>query len=466
MKITKRSKTIRASQFTIRKKITAADELENGEFDLEQSDQEFTSKDTSINSTKLPAIYKLVDFPEGSLVLDYGGGKFDNATEWLAEQNVKGLVYDPYNRTAEHNREVVREIRANGGADITLCSNVLNVIKEPEARLTVLKNIRKLTKPSGKIYITVYEGKGTGEGKQSKKDSYQLNRKTADYLDEVHLVFPDAERKGKLIFATPAGEVNASCNSAADIENPRWFNVKNSVESAEKTYDKSRFINKLKEELHHELVETLTNSKFGFPEDEIDQYSYIDIRDSIDGVMVEVRSELSYDSMSELAEALDPIIEKYDKDAYFDQEDPGIMNTFLKIKFKGDITSAEEIDYDERIDANKLYTYEFDFNVEVTDDGTDLNDSDAYFPEIYDEDYDFIVEDDTDYIIENLLSLVDYNIPEDPGTYRVSGIAKLRYLLDDIYVDYDDDSYDVSSASADFDYKGSWVENLQVQKLS
>lgn len=31
------------------------------------------------------------------------------------------------------------------------------------------------------------------------KSGYQLNKKTADYLEEIQQVFPDAERKGKLI---------------------------------------------------------------------------------------------------------------------------------------------------------------------------------------------------------------------------------------------------------------------------
>lgn len=174
------------------------------DFELGQVEQEYTSKDTSINSTKLPAIYRLVNLYPGELVLDYGGGKFDIAAEEMAKKDVTVLIYDPYNRSSSHNNEVIKTIRANGGSDVTLCSNVLNVIKEPEARLNVLKNIAKLTSPGGDIYITVYEGSGKGnEG--ATKSGYQLNKKTADYMDEVQSVFPDAIRKGKLIHATNSG---------------------------------------------------------------------------------------------------------------------------------------------------------------------------------------------------------------------------------------------------------------------
>lgn len=169
--------------------------------DISEIDQEFTSANTSINSTKLPAVFNLVQFEPGTVNIDYGGGKFDNVADYLVQKDVVNLVYDPYNRSSEHNKEVVRLVKEHGGADSATCSNVLNVIKEPEVRLNVLNNIKKLVKPNGKVYITVYEGSGTSEGAETKA-GYQLNRKTQDYLDEVMEVFPDAKRKGKLIVAT------------------------------------------------------------------------------------------------------------------------------------------------------------------------------------------------------------------------------------------------------------------------
>lgn len=213
-----------ASAYTsVEKDIYGADdeatEADDSEFDMPQVDQEYDSRDTSINSTKLPAIYKLVNFTPGDLVLDYGGGKFDNAVEEMAKNDVTVLVYDPYNRSQQHNREVIKQIRSNGGSDISLCSNVLNVIKEPEARLNVLQNIAKLTRPGGKVYITVYEGSGKGnEG--ATKSGYQLNRKTSGYLEEIQQVFPDATRKGKLIQATNSGITSSTYVKSDRLDPP------------------------------------------------------------------------------------------------------------------------------------------------------------------------------------------------------------------------------------------------------
>lgn len=177
------------------------DDLEEAVSDLSHPEQEFDSAATSINSSKLPAIYKMVNFNEGDVVIDFGGGRFDNAVEYIKDKGATLVVYDPYNRSAEHNEQVLATLEENGGADAAVNSNVLNVIKEPEARKAVLQNIKQLTKPGAPIYITVYEGRGDGvEGPT--KSGYQLNRKTEGYLDEVREVFPDAIRKGKLIVAT------------------------------------------------------------------------------------------------------------------------------------------------------------------------------------------------------------------------------------------------------------------------
>lgn len=180
--------------------IDSLKESTNEEIDIENPEQEFSSAATSINSTKLPAIYNMVNFRPGDVVVDFGGGKFDNAVNYLKDKGVTLLVYDPYNRSAEHNKEVLRILKEHGGADAAVNSNVLNVIKEPEAREAVLRNIKKITKRGAPIYITVYEGKGDGAEGPTKSE-YQLNRKTGDYMDEVGRVFSNVKRKGKLITA-------------------------------------------------------------------------------------------------------------------------------------------------------------------------------------------------------------------------------------------------------------------------
>ena len=179
--------------------------------ELEVAEQRFSSRGTLSNdkSGKVPLIFRLVKFPPESLVLDYGGGSMRSemvANEYLAQFDCEDVVYDLYNQTPEERQNALDRIRVNDGADVAICSNLLNVIAEESARMVALRNIQKLTKPGAPVYFTMYEGSdkeaGSGIGRQTGKDQYQNNRRTADYLEEIRRIFPDATRKGKLISAT------------------------------------------------------------------------------------------------------------------------------------------------------------------------------------------------------------------------------------------------------------------------
>lgn len=185
------------------KRIRSAEENSSkAEIAVEFVEQEFGSAATSINSTRLPAIFKLIDLKSGTVNADIGGGKFDNVAEYYASKDVTNLVYDPYNRSAEHNKQVVETLKEVGGADTTTCSNVLNVISEKPARLAVIKNCKNFLKSGGTAYFTVYEGNRSGEGKADpKRSSFQMNQPTEWYVDEISEVFSSVTRKGKLIIA-------------------------------------------------------------------------------------------------------------------------------------------------------------------------------------------------------------------------------------------------------------------------
>lgn len=168
--------------------------------ELVKAKQEISSAGTSINSSKLPMVFKKINFTKDTINLDFGGGRFDNVAEYLKGFGAVNLVYDPYNRTDTHNKAVLETIEKNNGADSITCSNVLNVVKEDEAREAIIKNCYKLLKSGCKAYFTVYEGNGTNVGAPSSK-GFQLNRKTADYVEEISKVFGSVTVKSKIIIA-------------------------------------------------------------------------------------------------------------------------------------------------------------------------------------------------------------------------------------------------------------------------
>jgi len=108
--------------------------------------QEFTSAKTS--RPQIAAIFKdkNFDIKPGEINIDIGGGKFDKGSDYLKKnKKAKNLVYDIFNRSKEHNNEILNTI-SKKPADTATVANVLNVIKEPEIRKSVIEEENKSKK--------------------------------------------------------------------------------------------------------------------------------------------------------------------------------------------------------------------------------------------------------------------------------------------------------------------------------
>mgnify|MGYP004693415947 CR=1 FL=1 len=173
------------------------------QFSLRERDdvvsQEITSAKTSIK--QVAGLFKDKNAKFGKTNIDVGGGRFSLVTDYLAERGTKNMVFDPYNRGVDENTATLRYLQNGGRTDTATCANVLNVIREPDARANVVLEVAKCIRDGGTAYFTVYEGDGSGEGRQT-SSGWQNNRKTADYVSEIGRYFDDVQRKGKLIIAT------------------------------------------------------------------------------------------------------------------------------------------------------------------------------------------------------------------------------------------------------------------------
>lgn len=165
--------------------------------------QRFKSDKTSINSTQIPAIFRKLPWSKARFPLvkefrnvDIGGGKYDTATEYLSRFGVRNMIFDPHNRDYRHNLKVVLDVGWEP-ADSATVSNVLNVIKERDKRIEVLKQAKRWAKVT---FIAVYQGDKSGIGKATTK-GWQENRRLADYLPEVQEVFSNVEIHNGVIIA-------------------------------------------------------------------------------------------------------------------------------------------------------------------------------------------------------------------------------------------------------------------------
>lgn len=173
--------------------------------------QEFDSAETSLNQT--PSTFKVVDamhgWKRGAVNADIGGGKefkIEGAsthkfTVALQSRGVINVVYDPFNRSFEHNEAAAKQIR-DGGADTVTVNNVLNVIKEPAIRERVIMQAANAIKPNGMAYFLIYQGNQSGEGKDTKKGRWQNNMKADEYMAEIHKHFRKVTKKSNLILAS------------------------------------------------------------------------------------------------------------------------------------------------------------------------------------------------------------------------------------------------------------------------
>lgn len=553
-------------------KITA--NIDENDFELNNPEQEFTSENTSINKNKLPAVYRLINIPEGSVGIDFGGGKWDTAVEFIRDLGATLCVYDPYNRTAQHNREMLKTLKANGGADWAVNSNVLNVIKEPEARQSVLRNISKITKSGAPVYITVYQGRGDAKEGPT-KSGYQLNRKTQDYLEEIQEVFPDAKRKGKLIIAHNKGYANScldarkfseTISASSDGSGIQWmakyrdlsgrmkkvwtilptsdFDYANDlIEENLPPYTEYRLLGKaphsnaleadgfeyldcgysetvessessknirpidelndvtdqLRDDLIQKLVNVMSGPNFWFPRKEVLSYSRVDIGfdDGENRIEVEVGAEVSYDGLMQIAQELDPIIQSYDQDAYFDAEDAGLLVAVIpydSLRKHMNVNSAVDIpepsldppEYDDPEEGEEKVEVECDINqleITVDEDGSWEYQRDDFLDEmltaedeITSEEYDVYVQDRNG-LIEDFDSIVEPNIPGVPGTYLISCHVKMVYDITGVEIvreyqgkDEDgdpivDEDYYTGNADVEFNRNESYITNFYSEEI-
>jgi len=155
-------------------------------------EQAITSAKTSIN-TRVPAaghtalsqnnIYK-----SGEKIIDIGGGKSKNVSYMAGENNRANLqVFDPFNRTARHNKIVSNKF-GYGQSDVSTAMNVLNVIKEKSNRKKVIEQGYDSISKGQSFYVQIFEGNKSGKGNQTSK-GWQENRTLDSYVKEVEAVF-------------------------------------------------------------------------------------------------------------------------------------------------------------------------------------------------------------------------------------------------------------------------------------
>jgi len=165
--------------------------------------QEYTSAKSCVK--QIPAGFKMVDKYFGwkplTINLDIGGGKYDLMTDALKEKRVTNLIFDPYNRSQKHNDDILL-ICDYAIIDTVTIFNVLNVIKEYEIQINVLNLALGSLKDGGMVFVrSTYMNPNKASG-VTKSGTFQHYLTMNQYLELVGKVFPNAELKYGIIYAT------------------------------------------------------------------------------------------------------------------------------------------------------------------------------------------------------------------------------------------------------------------------
>ena len=148
-----------------------------------------SSAATSINSARLPKVYSRFHFEPGTIVLDYGCGRYtDHIMKHLAGQLCAGYFpFDPYNQSAYANAKALVDFETLAAETdlpaVVVCSNVLNVIDSEDALQAVAEELLRFVKYYGaRALVTVYEGDRSGRGRETGPDQWQRNERLPEYL--------------------------------------------------------------------------------------------------------------------------------------------------------------------------------------------------------------------------------------------------------------------------------------------
>lgn len=145
--------------------------------------QEFTSKNTSINSRNLPTAFRKFKPAPDEHILDYGCGKFWTNTEDYVIERCGCSLYLPFDKfnVSPYYNESSLEFAEKYGVDRVYCCNVLNVIKEDEIVQYVVDECLSALRSGGMAVFQIYSGNNSGVGSPTKNDCYQRNSKATDY---------------------------------------------------------------------------------------------------------------------------------------------------------------------------------------------------------------------------------------------------------------------------------------------
>ena len=190
----------RYSKYGTRRKFDGEVDFDTPELGVREKQTELsggTSRNQNPSGNEYGRKWKI--FRPGTRNVDIGAGRFDKATQFLADIGVENIPFDPVNRDGETNRRAAESVRANP-ADTATVHNVLNVIDNDSVMEGIVNQAARAIKKNGSAIFTIYEGNRSGVGART-RDGYQRNAKARSYEPTIKKFFGSVETHGNVILA-------------------------------------------------------------------------------------------------------------------------------------------------------------------------------------------------------------------------------------------------------------------------
>ena len=149
---------------------------------------------TSVNTRRLPAVFNssalgaIMQAVDIESIFDFGSGKEGAVDKWCADQGIEYLPFDPHNRDAATNAH--SEMRV---ADLTICSNLLNLVEDLDACIKVLAYHTKKV-----ALVTVYHNSALPRDRQM-EGYIQRNWPPSEYAPRLEKQFDKVTKVGHVL---------------------------------------------------------------------------------------------------------------------------------------------------------------------------------------------------------------------------------------------------------------------------
>lgn len=195
----------------------------------------------------------------------------------------------------------------------------------------------------------------------------------------------------------------------------------------------------LRDEVYNKAIEVMMSPEFGFTAEEAKNYTFVDTYPSDDGsgTVVELRAELSYDGMIDLTHACDSVVAKYDNDAYFDMEEPGVATAYIQNQYIESASYGGAYDIEDDMFFNKDEIVEW--VDKVVAEFNNANDENYRVEDVYfANSTDLVLEagnSDTSFIATVKVDMRRIRRASDIDKYIQSAVYQLQQSYDEFYKD-------------------------------